>query len=148
MGKNLGFILFFEPLVDTPLMTTSLEVLDSLINGKPSDLVEILKGLTNDGVVLDGVNVGRVVIVSVSMAGVEILVCLTKIATDACLKTQLLMKFTIESLDVIFIGFDFALLCQVTDTIYLLDYTLIIPQTIPSRKRIARIQVSSSAICR
>lgn len=44
--------------------------------------------------------------------------------------------------------FNMALLCQVTDTIYLLDFTLIISQSNLSRKRLDRIQVSSSTIYR
>lgn len=41
-----------------------------------------------------------------------------------------------------------ALLCQVTDTIYSLDFTLIVSQINLSRKRLDMIQVSSSTIYR
>lgn len=44
--------------------------------------------------------------------------------------------------------FNMALLCQVTDTIYLLDFTLIVSQINLSRKRLDTIQVSSSTIYR
>ena len=64
-------------------MAASFELVNGLVNWEPGQMVEILQWLANLGKTGDLVEIGRVVIVGIPVAGIEIFICLPKVLTDA-----------------------------------------------------------------
>ena len=65
-------------------MAAAFELINGLVNWEPGQMVEVLQGLANLGITGDLVKIGRVVVVAIPVAGIEIFICLSKVLTDTC----------------------------------------------------------------
>lgn len=83
------------PLFHSPLMAASFELGNGFFRSKPGQLVKIFQGLADFLVAGDLIEIGWVVVVGISVAGIKILICLAVVAADGSSKAQFFDQFTL-----------------------------------------------------